>query len=156
LKTISQRWWSLAATVLELFSVEGVTVTMNSKRYAAMLQNFLQSRMENIVENEALEDMWFKQDGATAHTVRMSLNVLKRMFPGCLVSLMDDLQWPARSPDLSIWDFFLWGHLKERVFRSCPHTLPQPREQIIAEVMAIPRHVSTCCRKLPRMTPTVC
>jgi hypothetical protein len=26
------------------------------------------------------------------------------------------LTWPARSPDLSAADFFLWGHLKEREF----------------------------------------
>ena len=123
------------------FEEEGVTSTVNSERYAAILQNFLQPRMENIVENEALGDVWFQQDGATTHTARMSLNVLRRMFPGRLVSLRGDLQWPARSPDLSICDFFLWGHLKERVFRSRPQTLPQLRERIIAEVMAIPRHM---------------
>jgi hypothetical protein len=102
-------------TLLESFLEEGVTKTVNSKHYTAMLQNFLQSRMENIVENEALGDMWFQQDGATACTAWMSLNVLKHMFPRCLVSLRGDLQWPARSPDLSICDFSLWGHLKERV-----------------------------------------
>jgi len=114
-------------------------VTVNSELYAAMLQKFLQPRMEKIVENEALGDVWFQQDGATAHTARMSLDVLRRMFPGRLVSLRGDLQWHAKSPDLSICDFFLWGHLKERVFRSHPHTLPQLTEQIIAEVMAILR-----------------
>jgi hypothetical protein len=41
-------------TLLESFSEERVTVTVNSDRYAAMLQNFLQPRMENIDENEEL------------------------------------------------------------------------------------------------------
>ena len=72
-------------------------MTVNSERYAAMLQKILQPKIENILENEALGDVWFQQDGATAHTARMLLNVLRRMFPGRLVSLRGDLQWPARS-----------------------------------------------------------
>ena len=103
-----------------------------------MLQNYLQPRVEEIIENEGLGVVWFQQDGATAHTARISLDILKHMFPGRLVSLRGDLGWPARSPDLSICDFFLWGHLKERVFKSHPNTLPQLREQIIEEVNTIP------------------
>jgi hypothetical protein len=34
------------------FEKEGVTVTMNSEHYVAMLRNFLQPRMEEIVEEE--------------------------------------------------------------------------------------------------------
>ena len=121
------------------FEEDGVTVTVNSERYVAMLQNYLQPRMEEIIENEGLGVVWFQQDGATAHTARISLNILRHMFPGRLVSLRGDLGWPARSPDLSICDFFLWGHLKEKVFKSRPNTLPQLRERIIEEVNAIPR-----------------
>jgi hypothetical protein len=36
------------------FEEEGVTVTMNSERYVAMLRNFLQPRIEEIVEDEEL------------------------------------------------------------------------------------------------------
>ena len=28
-----------------------------------------------------------------------------------------DIAWPARSPDLTVPDFFLWEFLKDRVFR---------------------------------------
>ena len=63
-------------------------------------------------------------------------HILRHMFPGCLVSLRGDLGWPARSPNLSICDFFLLGYLKEKVFRSRPHTLQQLREQTIEEVNA--------------------
>jgi hypothetical protein len=68
-----------------------------------------------------------------------------------LVSLRDDVGWPARSPNLSICDFFLWGYLKEKVFKHRPHTLPELKvfkhrphtlpdltERIIEEVNAIP------------------
>ena len=121
------------------FEEDRVTVTVNFEHYVAMLHNYLQARMEEIIENEGLGVVWFQQDGATAHTARISLNILRHMFPGRLVSLRGDLGWPARSPDLSICDFFLWGHLKERVFKSRPNTLPQLRERIIEEVNAIPR-----------------
>jgi hypothetical protein len=36
------------------FEEEGVTVTVNSERYVAMLRNFLQPRMEEIVEEKEL------------------------------------------------------------------------------------------------------
>lgn len=121
------------------FEEEGVTVTVNSDRYGAMLQNYLHPRIEAITEEEGLQELWFQQDGATAHTARNSLNLLRQMFPGHLVSRRGDLEWPARSPDLSVCDFFLWGYLKEKVFKHRPHTLPELRERIVEEVNAIPR-----------------
>ena len=51
-------------------------------------------------------DVWFQQDGATAHTAQRSLQVLREMFPDRLISLRGDIGWPARSPDLSPCDFF--------------------------------------------------
>ncbi|XP_039295229.1 uncharacterized protein LOC120353885 [Nilaparvata lugens] len=89
------------------FEEEEVTVTVNSQRYVSMLRNFLQPKLEEMVEEHGLADLWFQQDGATAHTARISLDVLREMFPGRLVSLRGDVGWPARSPDLSICDFFL-------------------------------------------------
>jgi hypothetical protein len=69
------------------FEEEGVTVTVNSEHYVAMLRNFLQPRMEEIVEEEELGDVWFQEDGAAAHTAPNSMNVLGEIFPECLVSL---------------------------------------------------------------------
>ncbi|KAG8233543.1 hypothetical protein J437_LFUL012786 [Ladona fulva] len=50
------------------FEEEGMTVTVNSRHYISMLQNFLQPRIEEIVEEEGMGDLWFQQDGATAHS----------------------------------------------------------------------------------------
>jgi len=38
-----------------------------------------------MAEDHDLEDVWFQQDGATAHRARISLGVLQQMFPGRLV-----------------------------------------------------------------------
>jgi hypothetical protein len=49
--------------------------------------------------------------------------------------------WSARSPDLSICDFFLWGYLTEKVFKHSPHTLPELKKRIIEEVKVTLRDV---------------
>ena len=88
------------------FEEGGETVTVTSNRYCEMLEKFLWPRLE---EFDGSVDLWFQQDGATAHTARCSLGILREMFPSRLVSLRCDIGCPARSPDLTPCDFFLWG-----------------------------------------------
>jgi hypothetical protein len=38
--------------------------------------------------------------------------------------------WPPRSPDLTYHDFFLWGYLKERVYRGNPRTVEALKDNI--------------------------
>ena len=40
---------------------------------------------------------------------------LRGLFPAHLISLHGDMGWPARSPDLSPCDYFLWGYVKSEV-----------------------------------------
>jgi len=37
------------------------------------------------------------------------MSVLREMFPQHVISRGGDVPWPARSPDLSAYDYFLWG-----------------------------------------------
>ena len=64
------------------FEEENVTVTVTSQRYVSMLETFLQPELEELAEEHDSGDIWFQQDGATAHTARISLAVLNQMFPG--------------------------------------------------------------------------
>jgi hypothetical protein len=48
-----------------------------------------------------------------------------------------DIAWPARSPDLTVPDFFLWEFLKDRVFRRRIMTIPELKPAIVDEVTAI-------------------
>jgi hypothetical protein len=93
-----------------------------------MLENFLLPKLEEYGEEHTLEDFWFQQDEATAHTARSSLAILKEIFPGRMVCLHGAVMWPPRSPDLSPCDFFLWGYLKAAVFKHRPRTLDQLKE----------------------------
>ena len=103
-----------------------------------MLQNSLQPKLHDLFKEHGAENVWFQQDGATAHTSRRSLGLLREMFPGHVVSLQDDIGWPPRSPDLTPCNFFLWGYLKAQAYQYCPQTLEALKEAITQEVTAIP------------------
>jgi len=97
-------------------------------------QSILRSpRLEEI----DLGDTWFQQDGATAHTSSASIAVLREHFPERLISIRGKLEWPARSPDLSTCNFFLWGFLKFRVYMNRPRTLQDLKTNIQKEITNI-------------------
>jgi len=54
--------------------------------------------------------------------------ILWEMFPQHVISRGSVVPWPARSPDLSACDYFLWGYLKRRVFISKPRTVTELRQ----------------------------
>ncbi|KAJ4441354.1 hypothetical protein ANN_11209 [Periplaneta americana] len=72
-----------------------------------------------------------------AHTARDKLRLLRNFFPGCIISRFGNIDWPARSPDLTAPDFFLWGHLKARDFQTRPHSIQDLKNRIQAEVQEI-------------------
>jgi len=82
-----------------------------SERYVEMLRNFLRPQFRSLRVN--MEEMWFQQDGATAHTARFSITVVRRMFSQLVLSRFGDVPWPPRSPDLSACDFFLANYINK-------------------------------------------
>ena len=94
------------------------TVTVNSERYMTRLEGFVEPQLRRLgIDPTALH---FQQDRATAHTARNSMAVVREMF-GTVNSRFDNIAWPARSPELTVPVFFLWGFLKDRVFRRRYH-----------------------------------
>jgi len=49
-------------------------------------------------------NLWFQQDGATAHRAVISMAALRLLFPQRVISRFGDV--PTRSPDLTALDFF--------------------------------------------------
>ena len=119
------------------FEENGVTVTVNSERYLAMLNNFFLPQLRR--KRIPLRHVWFQQDGATCHTANATMAFLRQKFNGRLISRRGDVPWPPRSPDLSPCDFFLWGYLKERVYKDKSRTLDDLKEAITTEISRIPR-----------------
>jgi len=83
----------------------------------------------------------FSRHGATAHTARASMAVVRQMFPGHVISRFGDVHWPPRSPDLSICDFFLWGYLKSKVYINKPRTLEDLKNSIRQGIEAVPNEM---------------
>lgn len=91
----------------------------------------------NIVLRPAVEDnqeVWFKQDGATAHTARVTMDLLRKIFGEQIISTNAEFVCPRHSPDLSVPDIFLWGYVKERVYINKPRTIQELKENIRAEI----------------------
>ncbi|GFU46881.1 uncharacterized protein TNCV_640321 [Trichonephila clavipes] len=55
---------------------EGHNVTVNGDRYGAMITNFFIPELNN----HDVQELWFQQDGATCHTARATIDLLKDTF----------------------------------------------------------------------------
>jgi hypothetical protein len=75
---------------LYFFEEGSATVTVTADQFVEILEAFLHPKLEDV----DTEHVWFQQDGATAYTARRSLGVLREMFPGHLISLRGDVEWP--------------------------------------------------------------
>ncbi|GFT23431.1 DUF4817 domain-containing protein [Trichonephila clavipes] len=87
---------------------EGHNVTVNGDRYRAMITNFFIPELNN----HDVQELWFQQDGATCHTARATIDLLKDTFGDRLISRFGPANWPPRSCDLTPLDYFLWGYVK--------------------------------------------
>jgi hypothetical protein len=67
----------------------GAAVTVTSNHYVEMLCNFLEPELRH--RRIDLCTIWLQQDGATAHTVRALMNVLREMFPQHIISWYGDV-----------------------------------------------------------------
>lgn len=101
--------------------------TINGERYR---NNLLQPFIEQLMDDE-LRDGFFQQDGATAHTAQETMTYLRQFFDDRLISRG---RWPARSPDLTPLDYFLFGHLKNRVYRNRPQNIDDLKQAIEDEI----------------------
>jgi hypothetical protein len=99
----------------------GRAVTVTSAHYVEMLRNFHAPELS--CRGIELSTIRFQQDGATTHTARASLKVVLKLFPEHVISLCGELPWPARSPDLSACDHFLWEYIKAKVYTTRPRTV---------------------------------
>jgi hypothetical protein len=79
-------------------------------------------------------DCWLQQDGATIHTANTTTTFMQEFFGEPVIG---GGLWPPRSPDLTPADFFLWGCLKDRVYRNNPRNLEEPKHNIEANVNSI-------------------
>lgn len=61
--------------------------------------------------------MHYQHDGCPTHYQRTVREHLDSVFPQRWVGRGGPVPWPARSPDLTTLDFYLWSELKRLVYR---------------------------------------
>ncbi|GFY36389.1 putative LOC100569746 [Trichonephila clavipes] len=104
----------------------GHNVTVNGDRYRAMVTNFFIPELNK----HDVQELWFQQDGATCHTARATIDLLKDTFGDRLISRFGPVNWPPRSCDLTPLDYFLWGYVKSLVYADKPQTLDHLEDNI--------------------------
>ncbi|GFV18148.1 DUF4817 domain-containing protein [Trichonephila clavipes] len=103
----------------------------NGDRYRALITNFFIPELNN----HDVQKLWFQQDGATCHTARATIDLLKDTFGDRRISRFGPVNWPPC--DLTPLDYFLWGYVKSLVYADKPqmlHHLEDNIRRVIADI----------------------
>lgn len=112
------------------FFIEG---NLDGPKYILLLHNDIIPAMRASAarQNIPWNDVYYQQDGAAAHFARLVRTYLDLVFPNRWIGRLGPISWPPRSPDLTPLDYFLWGFLKEKVFRTVPENLQEMQDRIL-------------------------
>lgn len=102
---------------------------LNGERYLQFLRHDLPPLLDD-VSLETRLNLWYQHDGCPAHFSANVRDYLDNQFPNRWIGRGSLFPWPARSPDLTCLDFYLWGRIKDLVFQTRPTT----RENMIARI----------------------
>ena len=110
----------------------------------------LQEAFEKIDDLGLGPDFFWQQDGAPPHRTEVNLSLLRSRFgkrviaKGFKEKFGEGINWPPYSPDLSACDFFLWGFLKDKVYKSSINSKEELRDRIRGACSELDR--ATCTR----------
>ncbi|GFV45534.1 transposable element Tc3 transposase [Trichonephila clavipes] len=141
MRALTEEWDKLPQQLLDNV-VQSHNVTVNGDRYRAIITNFFIPELNN----HDVQQLWFQQDGATCHTARATIDLLKDTLGDRLISRFGPVDWPPRSCDLTPLDYFLWGYVKSLVYADKPQTpdylednirrvIPDIRPQMLEKVI---------------------
>ena len=97
--------------------------SVDSMTYLQMLNQFMWPQVK-------YQLMFFQQDGTSPHHSYEIRSWLDQKFPNRWIGRRGLIEGPARSPDLSPLDFFLWDYLKYILYKSPPSTENELRVRI--------------------------
>ncbi|GFS90037.1 transposable element Tcb1 transposase [Trichonephila clavipes] len=92
--------------------------------------NILQDQIDNLILSMLGVELWFQQDGATCHTARATIDLLKDTFGDRLILRFGPVNWPPRPCDSTPLDYFLWCYVKSLVYADKPQTLDHLEDNI--------------------------
>lgn len=105
-----------AMTRDQLFGPYIFPSTVTGDTYRAILSEYFVPDL--LARYGTIEHIWFQQDGAPAHCATATKHFLIQHFQERLVSRECNHEWPPRSPDLTPCDFYLWGGVRDIVYRN--------------------------------------
>ncbi len=88
-----------------------------------------------------MKKTWFQQNEATTNDTNVVLKRLKEKFGLHAISRCTTLAWPPRSPDITIYDFFLEVYVKSKVFKNWANNLIDLKTQIKAVIKEISKQL---------------
>jgi len=115
---------------------------------------FLQEELPRLLDDVPLNKrgrMYFQHDGAPPHFSREVRNFPNYRFPGRWIERGGPHSWPARSPDLSLLDYCVWGWMKELVYSVKVGT----RDALLGRILDAADRIRHRQRKLQRATRAV-
>lgn len=127
---------------------------LNHHRYIEIVEDIVEPFFENMPLINYAEPFYYQQDGAPSHTARAVTNFLDRLFGEYWIGSRGPVNWPARSPDLTLCDFYLWGKVKDKTFRHHPENRQDLEDHLLdafdslrnIELINAARHTSKRCR----------
>jgi hypothetical protein len=121
---------------------------LNAENYAELLLH----NLEDLLDNVPLQHLpqWFQHDGAPAHFARNVRDILHHMYPNQWIGRGGPIHWPARSPDLTPLDFFLWGHMQNYIYSEPIATLEELDGKMVKAIATITPEMLQNTRSLIR------
>ena len=92
------------------------------------------------IQEQDIGNIRFQQDGATCHTAKAKLDVLRRVFEDRIISLRADVVWPSRSCDFTLLDYYLWDAVKDKCYADKPETIDDLKDIILEAIGEIQLH----------------
>lgn len=116
---------------------------LNGEHYEDFLRNHLSPLLED-VPLATRRNMIYQHDGCPAHFRLTVREFLDDNFRNRWIGRGGPIAWPARCPDLTPLDFYLWGHMKTLVYNLAPiSTRDELVSRIINAAENIKRNLST-------------
>ena len=109
--------------------------TVTGEAYLEMLGSSILPAIRALYENI---EVFYQQDGAPPHYHRDVRAFLDDNLQGHWIGRRGTFEFPQRSPDLTPLDFYLWGALKDVVYRRKPTKLGDLRAEIRVACAAFP------------------
>ena len=86
--------------------------------------------------NDLQPTIIFQQDGAPPHWGLHVHGFLYPTFPHRWIGRDGPIPWPPRSPDITPLDFFLWGYVKDIVYRAKIRDITDLKQRVITNAIA--------------------